>query len=565
MIAAIYARKSTEQNGVADEQKSVARQIEQATAYATRKGWTVRPASVFVDDGISGAEFANRPGFLRLMNALKPTPAFQVLIMSEEARLGREAIETAYALKQIVQAGVRVFFYLEDRERTLDSPTDKIMMSLTAFADELEREKGRQRTYDAMSRKARAGHVTGGRVFGYDNLDVTITGLDGQARRSHVERRINETEAAVVRRAFTLAAEGRGVRAIAKTLNSEGAVSPRSQQGRPRSWAPSSIRTVLYRTLYRGAIVWNKTRKRDDWGRKHATKKAEGEWCHVEAPALRIVSEDLWQAAHARLGEARGVYLRGTDGRLWGRPLTGIESKYLLPGLAKCRVCGGGLIVRTRKAGRQRAAFYACGSYHFRGACSNNLEVPMARVDEAVLAAIETRLFGPGVVEDVLAEALRAIGPAGQGRAACADSARAGVQAIDAEIDRLTEAIAHGGHLPSLVMKLQAKEQERDGLRVQASAATRAAATAEAAPDTVRAALEARFADWRGILRRQVPQARQILKKLLIGALYFTPQGTGRTGAYTFAGDASLTKMLACETHPFMVASPPGFEPGSRP
>jgi hypothetical protein len=28
MIAAIYARKSTEQNGVADEQKSVARQVD---------------------------------------------------------------------------------------------------------------------------------------------------------------------------------------------------------------------------------------------------------------------------------------------------------------------------------------------------------------------------------------------------------------------------------------------------------------------------------------------------------------------------------------------------------
>jgi len=46
----------------------------------------------------------------------------------------------------------------------LDSPMDKIMLSLTAFADELEREKARQRTYDAMQRKARAGHVTGGRA-----------------------------------------------------------------------------------------------------------------------------------------------------------------------------------------------------------------------------------------------------------------------------------------------------------------------------------------------------------------------------------------------------------------
>ena len=41
MIAAIYARKSTEQTGVSDEEKSVTRQIEHAKAYATRKGWTV--------------------------------------------------------------------------------------------------------------------------------------------------------------------------------------------------------------------------------------------------------------------------------------------------------------------------------------------------------------------------------------------------------------------------------------------------------------------------------------------------------------------------------------------
>jgi DNA invertase Pin-like site-specific DNA recombinase len=117
-----------------------------------------------------------------------------MLVMSEESRLGREAIETAYALKQLVTAGVRMFFYLEDRERTLDWPTDKIMLSLTAFADELEREKARQRTYHAMARKARAGHVTGGRVFGYDNVEISGAG----GKRSHVERRINADEAAVV-------------------------------------------------------------------------------------------------------------------------------------------------------------------------------------------------------------------------------------------------------------------------------------------------------------------------------------------------------------------------------
>ena len=51
-------------------------------------------------------------------------------LRNEESRLGREAIETAYALKQLITAGVRVFFYLEDRERTLESPTDKILLSV---------------------------------------------------------------------------------------------------------------------------------------------------------------------------------------------------------------------------------------------------------------------------------------------------------------------------------------------------------------------------------------------------------------------------------------------------
>src|SRR4051794_36994448 len=106
MNAAIYARKSTEQNGVADEAKSVTRQVEHARAYARRKGWIVLDNHVYVDDGISGAEFEKRPGYLRLMNALKPRAPFQALIMSEESRLGREQIETAYALKQLDEAGV---------------------------------------------------------------------------------------------------------------------------------------------------------------------------------------------------------------------------------------------------------------------------------------------------------------------------------------------------------------------------------------------------------------------------------------------------------------------------
>jgi len=121
-----------------------------------------------------------------------------------------------------------VFFYREDRERRLDTPIDKIMLSLTAFADESsERERAGQRTYDAMLRKARAGHATGGRVFGYDNVE--ILGPDG--KRSHVVRRINEEEAAVVRRIFEMCADGTGYTRNSKTLNAQGVRCPRAAAG----------------------------------------------------------------------------------------------------------------------------------------------------------------------------------------------------------------------------------------------------------------------------------------------------------------------------------------------
>ncbi len=73
--------------------------------------------------------------------------------MSEESRLGREAIQVGYAFKQIVDAGVLVFFYLTNQERTLDSATDKMLLALTNFASEFEREKASQRTHAATEQR----------------------------------------------------------------------------------------------------------------------------------------------------------------------------------------------------------------------------------------------------------------------------------------------------------------------------------------------------------------------------------------------------------------------------
>lgn len=348
MFAAIYARKSTEQNGVSDEDKSVMRQVEHAKTYANKKGWLVSDEYIFIDDGISGAEFVKRPGFQRLMNTLKPRPPFQVLIMSEESRLGREQIETAYAFKQITDAGVRVFFYLEDRERTLENPIEKMMFSLTSFAGEMERERAKQRTYDAMLRKAKAGHVTGGKVFGYDNKET----LSPDGSPLHVIRVINNDQAAVVRRIFEMFNARMGITRIAKILNDERIAPPRASAG----WAPTAIREILLRPLYKGVIVWDELQKIERDGTKQRRRRRTDDLVKVEAPELRIVSENLWSAVQERFKISRSVSEKFNKRGI----LRDLQSNYLLSGLARCKHCGGPMEALGKDYARRKGRTYGC-------------------------------------------------------------------------------------------------------------------------------------------------------------------------------------------------------------
>ena len=63
---------------------------------------------------------------------------------------------------------------------------------------------GPKRTYDAMFRKAKALHITGNKVFGYDNVPVygSGTNADGTQCRQYVVRKINPQQSKVVVKIF---------------------------------------------------------------------------------------------------------------------------------------------------------------------------------------------------------------------------------------------------------------------------------------------------------------------------------------------------------------------------
>ena len=218
------------------------------------------------------------------------------------------------AVKHLNMAGVRVFAYLTDSEIRLDSPIDALIMQVQAFGAAIERQKAGQRTYDALVRKAKSGHVTGGQCFGYDNLRIN----------GHVERRINEQEAAVIRRIFELCAAGHGQIAIAHRLNEERAIAPRAQQGRPVAWASSTVREVLRRPLYRRLIVYNRSKKRNAWGQVKTQRRPESEWISHPGPRAPHCLGNVVEGGACPAGDDPPELPSGHRGGTWpGGPATG--------------------------------------------------------------------------------------------------------------------------------------------------------------------------------------------------------------------------------------------------
>ena len=132
----------------------------------------------------------------------------------------------------------------------------------------------------------------------------------------HVERRIHEPEAAVVRRIFEDYARGVGLKQLAATLTRERAPSRShgAATGCP-GWAPSALHAMLGRELYIGIASWGARKKTDVGGRTKVRRwRPETERIRVEVPGLRIVDEACWQAVQARRtahATARGTWTRG--------------------------------------------------------------------------------------------------------------------------------------------------------------------------------------------------------------------------------------------------------------
>ena len=123
----------------------------------------------------------------------------------------------------------------------------------------------------------------------------------------------------------------------------------------------------------------------------------------------------------------------------------------------------------------------------------------------------------------------------------------------DTALARLTQAIAEGGAVPTLLQAIRDQERRHHTLRSELADLDRP----RVVPLNVgqlKALLRTKAEEWQALLRKHAPIARQIVRKLIEGRIEFTPDREARR--YTFRVAGTLANSFSGMVCPHAMASP---------
>ena len=517
--AAIYARISTDKQS----KTSLLDQIRKCREYAEAHRLTVLDEHVFIDEGLSGVG-ADRAEFQRMMDAaLSPSHPFAALLVDDTSRLSRNTEDALSTYRRLEFA--RVQLVAVSQGITSENEQADVFLTVHGMVDSLYVKELAKKVHRGLEGLALRGLSTGGRCFGYDAIPVGA----GTSKQLAV----NESEAAVVRRIFEMSAAGVSLKRIVAVLNAERVPPPRPRNGRRASWCPTAVREMLRRELYRGRVIWNRSRfvKRPGTNRRVCRPRPESEWKITERPELRIVSDQLWHAVVARIEKFKTVYAGRGNGGLLTRAAT---SPYLFSGILKCAECGGNLVIISGNKGRHRR--YGCANYFYRKTCSNALTERQEWLEEKLLSGLQEQVLKPEVVEFAIAEFGRALkadlGNLSGELARMRDRKRE----LEEEMARYAEAIGAGGNMPALIAAMKARQSELDAITDRLLSTE--PGSIDAKLGEIRTFVTSRIADLRTLLSKDVALARaEVIKH--VREIEMTPQMDGEPH-YEAHGDWDL-------------------------
>ncbi len=411
--AAIYARYSSDLQSPTSIEDQIRLCEERVCADG---GKTVQS---YTDHAISGASLV-RPGIQMLLQDAADGK-FDVVYAEALDRLSRDQEDIAAVYKRLKFADVNIITISEGMVSELHIGLKGTMNAM--YLTDL-----RQKIRRGQRGKVENGKSAGGLPYGYE----VVKTFDSSGELQRGDRQIAEDQAPIVRRIYEEYAAGKSPKAISAQLNKEGVPGPSG-----KGWTQSTINGnrrrgigILNNEIYVGVMVWNRMRMiRDpETGKRISRINPEEEWIRKDVPELRIVSDELWQKVKERQRD-----LPSNEEEMWKAK----RPKYLLSGLLRCGVCGGGMSMANHDR-------YGCSTARNKGTCSNKLKIARSKIENAVISTMQDDLMDDELCQVFCEEYARHSNQLRMEKNAKISSLQAELSRLEAGRKRIIEAIKSG-------------------------------------------------------------------------------------------------------------------------
>ncbi len=341
-IAAAYIRVSTEDQ----IEYSPDSQLRAIQSYAEKNGYYLPEQYIFMDEGISGRTVGKREGFKQMIALAKSKPKpFETILVWKYSRFARNR-EDSVVYKSMLrkQCGIDV---VSISESTGDDKMSILFEAMIEAMDEYYSINLSEEVKRGMTEKAKRGGVLSVAPFGYKVVDG--------------EYIVVESEAMIIKEAFSDYLAGSGFLTIAKKFNAIGVKTHRGNAIENRT-----IEYWLNNPTYIGKTRWNPT---GITGRDYTNKNV----IISDGTHEPIIEDDLWISVQQKLREDKARYKSHMR-----KPQKGMS--HWLNGVFRCGICGS---VMGNCGG-----FYRCAN-RGRGTCDGNGGVGSKTISKLVIDKLE--------------------------------------------------------------------------------------------------------------------------------------------------------------------------------
>ena len=423
MTAFLYERLSRDDN-LEGESYSIGNQKKLLTKVAKEKGYT--NLVHFLDDGISGVTM-DRPGFVEMIRQLEQGRAAAVFV-KDLSRLGRNYIEVGRLTEEFFPEHDIRLVAVSDNIDTAEGENELAPIR-NLFNEWYARDISKKRRISNKI-KGNAGEPMGQPPYGYikdpDNPKHWI---------------VDEEEAQVVRRIYSMTLEGDGTEQIATQLERDEILTPRAywlkkgikrpgkgKQQPATKWNSSTVTKILSLQEYCGDILNFKTYSKSYKNKKRLENDREN-WVIFKDVHEPIIERAIFEQVQQKRGKIR-------------KRRTHEGERNMFSGLLICADCGHNLHFHFNQGNPDIEYFNYSNYKGNRGSCTFTHYVRVNFLEQVVLGEIRRLTKFASQFEDEFVKAV--IGHSQQAEATdqkLKEKELKTLQARDEELDGLFEQI----------------------------------------------------------------------------------------------------------------------------